>query len=195
MTARKKNKKYNSILKTAKTLFWKHGIRRVTIEEICKEAGVSKMTFYKFFPNKPDLAKTILDNLIQSSIVKFKDIVSSEVPFLQKLEEIFSLKLEGMNNISMEFINDIYTNPELGLKEHLEIQQHKSMKITVDFYKDAQEKAFIRPDVKIDFLLAFSNQIIEMMKNEQLMAQYAQPQDFVIEAMNVLFYGITTGNE
>ncbi len=34
MTARKKNKKYISILKTAKALFWKHGIRRVTIEEI-----------------------------------------------------------------------------------------------------------------------------------------------------------------
>jgi len=195
MTARKKNKKYISILKTAKALFWKHGIRRVTIEEICKEATVSKMTFYKFFPNKPDLAKTILDNLIQSSIVKFKDIVSSEVPFSQKLEEIFLLKLEGMNNISMEFINDIYTNPELGLKEYMEVQKQKSIKITVDFYKDAQEKGFIRPDVKIDFLLAFSNQIIEMMKNEQLMAQYAQPQDFVIEAMNVMFYGITTGNE
>lgn len=195
MTAHRNNKKYISIIKTAKALFWKHGIRRVTIEEICKEATVSKMTFYKFFPNKPDLAKTILDNLIQSSIVKFKDIVSSEVPFSQKLEEIFLLKLEGMNNISMEFINDIYTNPELGLKEYMEEQQQKSIKTTVDFYKDAQEKGFIRPDVKIDFLLAFSNQIIEMMKNEQLMAQYAQPQDFVIESMNVMFYGITTGNE
>jgi AcrR family transcriptional regulator len=195
MTAHKKNKKYDSILVTAKTLFWKHGIRRITIEEICREANVSKMTFYKFFPNKTDLAKTILDNLIQSSMLKFKEIVAGEVPFSEKLKEIFLLKLEGMNNISMEFINDIFTNPELGLKEYMEEQQQKSVKITVDFYKDAQQKGFIRPDVKIDFLLAFSNQIIEMMKNESLMAQYKQPQDFIIESMNVLFYGITTGNE
>lgn len=195
MNSHLKNKKYNSILKTAKTLFWKHGIRRVSIEEICKEASVSKMTFYKFFPNKTDLAKTILDNLIQTSIVKFKNIIASEVPFLQKLKEIFLLKVEGMDNISMEFINDIFTNPELGLKEYMEEQQQKSVKITVDFYKDAQQKGFIRPDVKIDFLIAFSNQIIEMMKNKSLMAQYARPQDFVVESMNVIFYGITTGNE
>jgi AcrR family transcriptional regulator len=195
MNSHLKNKKYNSILKTAKTLFWKHGIRRVSIEEICKEASVSKMTFYKFFPNKTDLAKTILDNLIQTSIVKFKNIIASEVPFLQKLKEIFLLKVEGMDNISMEFINDIFTNPELGLKEYMEDQQQKSVKITVDFYKDAQQKGFIRPDVKIDFLIAFSNQIIEMMKNKSLMAQYARPQDFVVESMNVIFYGITTGNE
>ncbi|MFA5588477.1 MAG: hypothetical protein WC987_06880 [Mariniphaga sp.] len=77
----------------------------------------------------------------------------------------------------------------------MEEQQQKSMKLIVDFYKNAQQKGFIRPDIKIDFLLAFSNQIIEMMKNEQLMAQYAQPQYFIIEAMNVMFYGITTGDE
>jgi AcrR family transcriptional regulator len=195
MTAFKKNKKYNSILKTAKALFWKHGIRRVTIEEICREANVSKMTYYKFFPNKTDLAKTILDNLIQTSIVKFKNIVASEAPFSQRLKELFLLKVEGIDNISMEFINDIFTNPEMGLKEYMEEQQKNSLKITVDFYKDAQQKGFIRPDVKIDFLLAFSNQIMEMMKNESLMAEYTQPQDFIIESMNVLFYGITTGNE
>jgi AcrR family transcriptional regulator len=195
MTAFKKNKKYNSILKTAKTLFWKHGIRRVSIEEICREANVSKMTFYKYFANKPDLARTILDNLIQTSIEKFKGIIESEKPFSKKLEEIFLLKLEGMDNFSMEFINDIYTNPETGLKGYMEEQQQKSMQLVVDFYKNAQQKGFIRPDVKIDFILAFSNQIIEMMKNKSLMAQYAQPQDFIIESMNVLFFGITTGNE
>lgn len=195
MTARKKNKKYNSILKTAKALFWKHGIRRVTIEEICKEASVSKMTFYKHFPNKIELAETILDNLIQTSIEKFKGIIESELSFSKKLKKIFLLKMEGMDNFSMEFINDIYTNPETGLKGYMEEQQQKSMQLVVDFYKKGQQKGSIRPDVKIDFLLAFSNQIIEMMKNEQLMAQYAQPQDFVIEAMNVMFYGITTGNE
>jgi AcrR family transcriptional regulator len=192
MTALKNNNKYNSILKTAKTLFWKHGIRRVTIEEICKEAEVSKMTFYKFFPNKNDLAKTILDNLVQSSTVKFKNIVKSELLFSEKLKEIFLLKIEGMNNFSMEFINDIYNNPETGLKGFMEEQQQKSMQLIVDFYTKAQQKGYIRPDVKIDFILAFSNQIMEMMKNKQLIAQYSKPQDFIVESMNVLFYGITT---
>ena len=49
------NPKYLDIFKTAKDLFWKYGIKRVSIEEICKEAKVSKMTFYKFFPNKIEL--------------------------------------------------------------------------------------------------------------------------------------------
>jgi len=189
------NIKQQDILTTAKTLFWKYGIKRVTVEEICKEAGVSKMTFYKFYPNKTELAKAILDVLISSTIEKFKNIIGSEIPFSKKLELIFLMKLEGMDNFSMEFINDIYTNPETGLKGFMEEKQQKSMQLVVDFYKNAQIEGNIRKEIKIDFLLAFSNQIVEMMKNEQLMVQYAQPQDFIIEAMNVLFYGITTGNE
>ena len=39
----KDNKKFQDIVATAKTLFWKHGIKRVTIEELCKEASASKM--------------------------------------------------------------------------------------------------------------------------------------------------------
>lgn len=189
------NEKQIAILSTASDLFWKFGIKRVTVEEICREAGVSKMTFYKYFPNKTDLAKTILDNLVQSSIIEFKNIAASEVSFSQKLKEIFLLKVQGMNNISMEFINDLYTNPGTGLKAYMEELQRESLDITINFYQDAQQKGFIRPNVKIDFLLAFSNQLMEMMKNKPLMAQYAQPRDFIIESMNVLFYGITTGNE
>lgn len=186
----KNNKKYQDTIKTAKELFWKYGIKRVSIEEICKEAGVSKMTFYKFFKNKTELAKTILENLVQSSLLDFDKLIKSELPFPQKLERIFLMKIEGMNNFSMEFIRDIYTNPNLDLKEFMEQKKIESRDAIINFYKDAQNQGFIRNDVKIDFLLSYADQIVKMMENENLMAQYDKPQDFIIEAMNALFYGI-----
>lgn len=195
MNFKKNNPKYQSILKTGKDLFWKYGIKRVTIEEICKEAGVSKMTFYKFFPNKIELVKTILNNLIEKSKIKLKQIIESKIPFSEKLKELFIMKIEGMNNFSLEFMNDIYTNAQTGLKGYMEEQQMNSMGIIVDFYKDAQNKGFIRKEVKIDFILSYSAQIMKMMEDKNLIAQYNQPQDFVLECMNLLFYGIVTGDE
>lgn len=195
MNIKKNNAKYQSIISTGKDLFWKYGIKRVTIEEVCKEAGVSKMTFYKFFPNKIELVKTILDNLIETSIIKLKQITKSKIPFSEKLKELFLMKIEGMNNLSMEFMNDIYSNADTGLKGYMEEQQMNSMGIIINFYKDAQSKGFIRKEVKIDFILAYSAQIFIMMENENLIKQYNQPQDFVLECMNLLFYGIVTGNE
>ena len=40
-----KSKKQLELLKIARELFWKHGFKRVSIEEICQKASVSKMTF------------------------------------------------------------------------------------------------------------------------------------------------------
>jgi AcrR family transcriptional regulator len=48
----KKQKKRIQITETAIRLFSQFGTKRVTIEEICRTAGVSKVTFYKHFKNK-----------------------------------------------------------------------------------------------------------------------------------------------
>ena len=189
------NPKRQNVLKISKDLFWKYGIKRVTIEEICKEACVSKMTFYKFFQNKIELAKTILDEVMNTSLNKFEELINSEIPFSEKLEGIFLMKLEGTKNISVEFINDIYNNPESGLKKYMEEIQGKSFKKIVVFYKDSQNKGYIRKDIKIDFILNYSMQIMKMMENKSLVSQYENPQAFIMESMNFMFYGILTKNE
>lgn len=192
MGVRKNNNKYNSIISTAKDLFWKFGLKKVSIEEICSEAKVSKMTFYKHFANKEELAKKILDNITGEAVEKFDKLTTQNIPFSKKLEKLFLLKLEGMNNISLDFINDIYNNPGSPLANHMiELQENFKNNI-VNFYSKAQNEGHIRPEVNINFIMASTAQISLLMKDKNLMTQYKHPQDFVIEYMNMLFYGITT---
>ena len=81
----KDNKKFQDTITTAKMLFWKHGIKRVSIEEICKEASVSKMTFYKFFKNKEALAEYLLVNVLTEWHVQYRVIMKQKIPLLLKL--------------------------------------------------------------------------------------------------------------
>lgn len=180
--------KYQNIFKTAKKLFWKYGIKRVTIEEICKDAGVSKMTFYKFFPNKIDLAKSILKDIIDDSMIKFNKIINSELLFQEKVNELLNLKLQGVKDISIEFITDIYKIEELEIMMNRTKQE--SLNLFVNFLKDSQEKELMRQDIKIDFILSLLNQMTLMMEDKQLVAKYDKPEDLIMEAMNFLFYGL-----
>jgi len=189
------NIKQQKIFSTAHSLFWKYGVKRVSVEEICREAGVSKMTFYKFYSNKIDLAKVILGDLMTQSMKRFEEIVKSEVSFSKKLEAIFMMKIEAINNFSKEFINDLYSNPDLGLKEFLEERSQYFSESVKDFYKEAQQKGNIRNNVNIDFVMAYSSHVTKLMENEQLMSLYNTPADFILEVMNMLFYGITTGTK
>ena len=132
--------KYQDIFKKGKELFWKYGIKRVTIEEICREAGVSKMTFYKLFPNKMALAKTILDVVFGKSIHRFEQVLHADLPFPEKVKELFMIKLEATKDISVEFISDIHKNPEMGLQHLIEKQRLKSLELFVAFFTDSQKK-------------------------------------------------------
>lgn len=191
MTDLNNNPKYQEIYKTGKILFWKYGVKRVTIEEICKEAGVSKMTFYKFFPNKIEFAKAIWEKVITDALLKFKNVVDSDIDFQEKVKEIFSIKLKAAEDISVEFINDIYKLPELGLQIKAEEYGNQSLKIFVDFLKDSQKAGLIRKEIKIEFILYYFNQMSQMFDDANLVANYKHPHDLVMESMNFLFYGLS----
>ncbi|SFN18336.1 transcriptional regulator, TetR family [Chitinophaga sp. YR627] len=49
------------ILKTAITLFNEHGVHTIGIDRIIAESGVSKRSFYNYFPSKSDLIAEYLD--------------------------------------------------------------------------------------------------------------------------------------
>src|SRR5690554_4753007 len=106
------SKKYHSILENSRELFWKHGFRRVSIQEICEKAGVSKMTFYKYFPNKTELAKTVFLNVVEEGQVQFKNLILENISAEEKIEKLILFKAETTNNISKEFLNDFYLGSE-----------------------------------------------------------------------------------
>lgn len=187
--------KYQDIFKTGKELFWKYGIKRVTIEEICKEAGVSKMTFYKFFPNKIEFAKIILEVEFEGSLNKFEHIIHGDLSFPEKVKRMLILKLGGTKDISKEFISDIYKNPDMGLKQFIEKQKQKSLGLFVDFLTDSQKNGLIRKDIKIDFILYYLNQTSQVFDDKQLVSKYDHPQDLIMESMNFMFYGVLPRNE
>lgn len=47
------------ILATAKDLFWKYGVKSITMDDICKELGMSKKTIYQYFKDKDQVVLQI----------------------------------------------------------------------------------------------------------------------------------------
>jgi AcrR family transcriptional regulator len=115
-----KSEKTEAILATARIIFWKHGFRRVTIGEICREAKVSKMTFYKSFPNKIELAKAVLDEFYETSMANFRKLIRDESTLSEKMQKMIRMKLEGSNDISTEFIRDFLFSTDPELKSYFE---------------------------------------------------------------------------
>ncbi len=190
----KPNKKYSDILAAARVLFWKHGFKRVSVDEICKEAKASKMTFYKYFDNKTELAKTIFDNLVESGEKEFSQIVSSKISPTEKIKRIMLLKFEGTENISREFINDFYLGSETELKNFVEERTLKAWENIKKDYKSAQESGFIRKDLNVDFIIKVQFKMVELLKDESTVKMFESQQKMIIELATILVSGIVNDN-
>jgi len=188
--SRHQNPKKLQIIQSARALFWKFGMKRVSIEEICREANVSKMTYYKYFRNKNDLAMTILDIIQHEGVKKYKSIMQQNIPFEDKVKQTIQLKMDGTNNLSPEFLNDLHLNGDPEVKAHFHKIYQESIQMVLNDYIEAQKRGDIRTDIEPKFILYFLNHMIEMTDNDQLLKLYKNPQDMIMELTNFFFYGI-----
>lgn len=184
------NRSQIRILEAAKGLFWKYGFRKVTVEEICNAAGISKMTFYRFYPNKLEAAMAVLDKVIEDSIEAFKDILEAEMPVQDKIGQMIRMKYEGVHDISPEFIRDFYNRDELGLKEHMLKKTGQVYREMKELMISATERGIFRKDLNFDAYFIVSQKMIELTRDEAFMRIFSTPDQMVMELTNILVYGI-----
>ena len=55
------DEKFENILRKTGEMFLKFGIRSVSMDDICRELGISKKTLYQYVENKKELIKNTLE--------------------------------------------------------------------------------------------------------------------------------------
>jgi AcrR family transcriptional regulator len=184
--------KKKQIMTAGKELFWKHGFKRVTVEEICAAASVSKMTFYKHFTNKMELVKAIMEKLTGETLERYEKIMNSDIPFTEKIELQLQMKMEGTTDLSSEFLDDLLIHGEPEIMQYMSDLSKRLLSIVHNDYIRAQKRGEIRKDVKPEFIIYFLNHIYDMLKDEQLLSMYRTPNELAMELTRFFFYGIVS---
>jgi AcrR family transcriptional regulator len=184
------NPKFCAIVEKGKERFWKYGIRRVSVEEICRESGVSKMTFYKHFRNKNSLVMHIMDSLMEQQVKYYRGFWESDISMEEKVEKTIQMKMDNVRNLSMEFVKDIYLSDEQELKDYFKHRTEEALDMIRYDYREAQEKGLIRNDFSIDFIMYTMNHISEMIQDQRLISLYTNSSDLLHDLLEFFYYGI-----
>jgi AcrR family transcriptional regulator len=184
------NKKHHALIAAGRELFWKHGFRRVSIDEVCKLAGASKMTFYRYFPDKQTLAKTVFDQEVDKGTAMFREIMASDTSASEKLEAILKMKADSVNDISTEFLNDFYADKGSGLQEYIARKTASVWEEILDDFRQAQKRGIFRSDFKPELMLYISQQLPGLMNDPYLVGLCGSPQNVVMEIARFFTYGI-----
>ncbi len=188
------NKKHRKLIDTAKELFFKHGIKRITIEEICEKSEVSKMTFYKHFSNKRDLVIKILDELIDEGYNKYNSIIEKKIPFMEKIKAVIEFKLESASEYSDAFIKDAADSDSYIYKYLISKTAERTKSIEVMYDAGIKEKA-ISPQYSREFFIYMMYKTGDLYNDETILQLYPDKEIRLSVILNFFFFGIMGKSE
>ena len=174
------SQKRDQLIQTGEALFIKHGIRRVTVEEICRQAGVSKPTFYKYFQNKAALARRIVALWIEECLQRIEGIEAAEAPFPEKLKQILAIKREFAARPGPEFLEDLI---------HLDIDLSQALRRVMHFLVKFQQRGDIRADIRPEFLMAAFDILNSLQHDPKVRGLYEDAGTLAADVFKLFYYG------
>jgi len=187
--------KKEQIEQKAIELFWKHGFKKVTIDEICKKANVSRKTFYTFYENKTALVIALMKKLTDEAFEESLQIMESDSTFAEKLEKSLQVKLQRNKEMSIEFVADFYNPDATEILACFQEIMKKSMAMLVEFLQKAQQKGEMNPELNLNYVLWLIQKQVEFCSSPDLMHMFPDVDTLTKQLTQTLIYGIMPLNK
>ena len=146
------------IINQAGELFMKHGIKRISMDEIASKLGISKRTIYQNFKDKEDLLLQYIRQLELMQIEYVKDLSKNE----QTVVHVFLRTIEmhkEFDFFNVRFLDDVKKYYPKAKQELID-QQNRGIIFIKQFLEEGMAQGVIRKDLNIEvvsFLLQDSN--------------------------------------
>lgn len=178
------------ILEHARERFLHHGFSKVTVDELSLDLGMSKKTFYKFFPSKEELLRTIIYAMMKGVEGEMERIENSDKPFAERLADVMMLLGKNMGRISRAFQLDIQRfAPALWKEAETFRREHVITRIGRMILK-AREEGIFREEINEVILVHMLLHSIQGIVNPEFLTQ----QSFSLnEAFRTIFKTLFEG--
>jgi AcrR family transcriptional regulator len=91
--------KYRRILGAAQDLFMRYGVRRVSMDDVARQAGVAKGTLYLYFDSKDALFAAIAEKLCEEILHRSGQAAASAAPLTERLVAFLDEQVGAMNRL------------------------------------------------------------------------------------------------
>ncbi|MDG2939787.1 TetR/AcrR family transcriptional regulator [Bisgaard Taxon 10/6] len=186
-------KKDQLIKQAALTLFSQFGWMKVSIDMICRQAKVSRVTFYKYFANKKALLKYLLEEQKNDIRRMFTELQENEASLEVIIDRIFTMQqqsLAGLYSESMLF--DLTHNKDEELEQFFAAMAQEKYRFMHRFFCKLQQKKIIQPQLPIILMDIFIRKIDEIVLEPALLKHYENnEQQMFKDVLRLLMYGIS----
>jgi AcrR family transcriptional regulator len=154
---------HDKILKTSLELFHKFGIKRVTMDDIAKELGMSKKTIYHHFIEKDDLVNTLCDTEMIKHEQIFDELFNESKNPIHEMMLISANMRKMMQHINPIFFLDLQKFHPQAFNRFQEFKQNCAFKHIVRNINKGIEAGFYRNDIDVEFTAKYRLSQLDML--------------------------------
>ncbi|MBP1948467.1 TetR/AcrR family transcriptional regulator [Virgibacillus litoralis] len=183
---RRKERKKDTILFAALTLFKDFGIKKVSVTEIADQANVSQVTIYNYFGSKDDLIHAVMVYYLEEIWRDYEILLDSNLSYDKKIKQIIFKEGEIANQISETFFKEFMTY----YKADSYINDYYTNKVVprmIQFFDEGKRLGYVNPNISNDAIFFYIQMFMEYMQREEVNTKMLSLTEDVI---TLFFYGI-----
>ena len=163
------DERLGNILLVSSNLFLKYGIRSISMDDICREMGISKKTLYQYIDNKADLIKKILELKREESFNLIQVRCKNDLNAIDILLEISKVVSKFFSEAKPSILFDMQKYyPEI-LKAHKD-EHNKNVFIGLKKNMEAgMEQGIYRSDLNVDLIAELYVKRLEEINNQEFL--------------------------
>jgi TetR/AcrR family transcriptional regulator, cholesterol catabolism regulator len=181
------------IIEQATAMFLRSGIKAITMNDISREAGVSKRTIYENFHDKNDLLRHCLAYMDKQFNKEHETVVNESAHIIQLVFSMMKIGIKAINQISPLFFEDLKRYHTKVWKEVYKINMEKQKVQIQTILKKGINQGLFRKEIDIEILTILLMQQLQIMPDKSVYPPDRFSQSVVFETLMFIFFrGIAT---
>jgi AcrR family transcriptional regulator len=131
-----------------------HNVKKVSLEDIAREAGVSPTTIYNNFRDREGLVAEVIRHLTRETLDKQWAIVDSDLPIPEKMRSITAVKFSTLGSVKNDALTKLSEDP--SYKQYLDKLYESEVKLMMtQLIEEGKRQGYIAPDLPEESIMLF----------------------------------------
>ena len=181
------------ILEESEMLFFRYGVRRVTMDDVAKALGMSKKTLYQYYSDKDELVAEATQAHLDRERIEFDKIFRNSENSIKSLFLISQCMRKSLSEINPSVLFDLKRFYPKSWEYWTEFKDQYIFKSIVENIKKGIEEEYFRPEVNAEILANLRVMEIQILfDRESFPSEKFNFMEVQMQLFNHFVYGITT---
>jgi AcrR family transcriptional regulator len=139
------------IIQEASALFFKKGVKSMTMSDIANELGISKRTLYEVFRDKEDLIENCVQQHLEKVDQEINAMAANQEDVIDTLMRLYAKNLRNMHSTNKSVLHDL-KKYHAAIYQKIECRQKEGLLAFTSLFNKGIQQGLIRDDVNFEIL-------------------------------------------